>query len=335
MIKKTFIKKAATFIAMAAVTVTTLAVAQPLKASAAVVSGQTYKIINVGSGKALDVYAAGTANYTNVDIYSDNGTAAQQWNIVANSDGTYKIINNNSWKALDVYAAGTADYTNVDIYDDNGTAAQKWRLVSNSDGSYKIINANSNKALDVYAAGTADYTNVDIFTDNGTAAQKWNIVQVGGGTSPTVTKPGEVPSDIWTYTINADKVYGNTGDFALLLCAVIKKESAFGAGLGGSPSAGDGLMQVEPNTRNAYASQFQAKFGHAYNHGSYQDQVYLGALILNANIVQFGSVYSGLLHYNGGPNWYPGATDSYGRPILADQYANAVYATYQSYGGKK
>ncbi|WP_238884045.1 RICIN domain-containing protein [Clostridium sp. YIM B02551] len=332
MSKKLSLTKALVFASMLA---TSIIVAHPLKTSAAVVSGQTYKLINVGSGKALDVYAAGTTNYTNVDIYTDNGTGAQQWRIVQNSDGTYKLINVNSNKALDVYAAGNADYTNVDIYDDNNTGAQKWNIIQNSDGSYKLINTNSWKALDVYADGNADYTNVDIYTDNGTAAQKWNIVPVNGGSNPSVNKPSEVPSDIWTYAINADKKYTNDGDFALLLCAVMKKESYFGAGLGGSPSSGDGLMQVEPNTRNAYAAKFQAKYGYAYNHGSYQDQVYLGALILNENIVQFGSVYNGLLHYNGGPNWYPGATDSYGRVIEADKYANEVYGTYRSYGGKR
>ncbi|RJX37063.1 lytic transglycosylase domain-containing protein [Paenibacillus pinisoli] len=152
--------------------------------------------------------------------------------------------------------------------------------------------------------------------------------------NPSVSKPSEVPSHIWTYAMNADNKFGKGGDFALLLSAVIKKESSFGAGLPGSPSAGDGLMQVEPNTRNAYLSQFSSTFGRAYNHSSEQDQVYLGALILNEKIVRFGNIYNGLLRYNGGDNWYPGATDSYGRPILANQYADSVYATYKSYGGK-
>ncbi len=155
-----------------------------------------------------------------------------------------------------------------------------------------------------------------------------------GSPNPSVTKPSEVPSHIWTYVMNVDNKFGKGGDFALLLCAVIKKESDFGAGLPGSPSAGDGLMQVEPNTRNAYLSQFSSTFGRAYNHSSEQDQVCMGAMILNEKIVRFGSTYNGLLHYNGGDYWYPGATDSYGRPILADQYANTVYATYKGYGGK-
>ncbi|WP_315074018.1 RICIN domain-containing protein [uncultured Clostridium sp.] len=169
--------------------------------SAAITSGKTYKLININSNKALDVYAAQTANYSNVDIYSDNDTGAQKWKIVTNSDGTYKLINTASNRALDVYAAKTDDYTNVDIYDDNGSNAQKWRINQNSDGSYKLINVGSNKALDVYAAKIDDYTNVDIFSDNGTAAQKWNIVQVDD-TSGGNTGTGQVYTnqDVTAYT---------------------------------------------------------------------------------------------------------------------------------------
>jgi bla regulator protein BlaR1 len=142
-------------------------------------SGETYKLINVGSRKALDVYAAKTENYTNVDIFKDNETAAQKWEIHQNSDGTYKLININSMKVLDVYAAQSSDYTNVNIYSDNGTDAQKWNIIRSGDGTYKFINVGSGKALDVYAAGTDNYTNVDVFTDNGTDAQKWELVRVG------------------------------------------------------------------------------------------------------------------------------------------------------------
>lgn len=162
-----------------------------------------------------------------------------------------------------------------------------------------------------------------------------NPAKLANLTETSVSKPSEVPSNIWKYAYNVDKKFNKNGDFALLLCAVIKKESNFGAGLSGSPSSGDGLMQVEPSTRNAYASKFKSTYGRTYNHGNLQDQVALGGLIIKEMVDQFGGVYNGLLHYNGGPNWYPGCTDSYGRPILADQYANAVYKTYKNYGGKK
>ncbi|MGF7032626.1 beta-glucanase (GH16 family) [Paenibacillus mucilaginosus] len=147
-------------------------------ASSGIVSGANYKLINVNSGKALDVYSAGTANGTNVDVWTDNGTGAQQWQALSNGDGTFRLVNLNSGKALDVAGAGTADGTNVAIWEVNGSAAQKWQFVANADGTYKLINPNSGKALDVAGAGTGDGTNVQIAWDNGSAAQKWRLVRL-------------------------------------------------------------------------------------------------------------------------------------------------------------
>lgn len=146
--------------------------------SSGIVSGGTYKLINVNSGKALDVQSAGTTPGTNVQIWTDNGTGAQKWTIYQNADGSYKLVNVNSALALDVASSGTADGTNVQAWTDNGTGAQKWNIIANGDGSYKLINANSGKALDVSGSGTADGTNVQIWNDNGSGAQKWNLFKL-------------------------------------------------------------------------------------------------------------------------------------------------------------
>ncbi|XID93524.1 glycosyl hydrolase [Paenibacillaceae bacterium WGS1546] len=148
-----------------------------------IVPGTTYKLINPNSGKALDVSSSGTADGTNVQIWTDNGSAAQRWQAVQNADGTFKLINPNSGKALDVASAGTANGTNVQIWTDNGTGAQKWSIAQNADGTYKLINPNSGKALDVASSGTANGTNVQIWTDNGSAAQKWQFIEATGGGS--------------------------------------------------------------------------------------------------------------------------------------------------------
>ncbi|MHA6529878.1 RICIN domain-containing protein [Paenibacillus sp. BAC0078] len=140
--------------------------------------GAVYKLINMNSGKALDIYAAGTTDATNVQIYTDNNTAAQKWQLFTNADGSFKLINPNSGKALDVDGAGVTDGTNVQIWTDNGTAAQKWSILDNGDGSFKLINVGSGKALDVSSAGTANGTNVQIWSDNGTNAQKWRLIKL-------------------------------------------------------------------------------------------------------------------------------------------------------------
>ncbi|MBB3111656.1 beta-glucanase (GH16 family) [Paenibacillus phyllosphaerae] len=146
--------------------------------SGPIVSGGTYKLINVGSGKALDVQSAGTAPGTNVQQWTDNGTNAQKWTLYQNADGSYKLISVNNGHALDVAGSGTADGTNVQVWNDLGNGAQKWNIVQNGDGSFKLINVNSAKALDVSGSGTTDGTNVQIWTDNGSGAQKWTFVKL-------------------------------------------------------------------------------------------------------------------------------------------------------------
>jgi hypothetical protein len=186
--------------------------------TAGITSGTVYKLINTNSGKALDVSNSGTVDGTNVQIWTDNGTGAQQWQTISNGDGTYKLINTNSGKALDVYSAGTADGTNVQIYTDNGTGAQKWNIASNSDGTYKLINTSSGKALDVSGSGTADGTNVQIWTDNGTGAQKWQFTAVsssGGGSGSIGSIPASsIPAPTGSGVMSVKVMNGTGGAYA-------------------------------------------------------------------------------------------------------------------------
>ncbi|REE91588.1 ricin-type beta-trefoil lectin protein [Paenibacillus taihuensis] len=172
----------------------------PSRASAAPVSGVTYKLINPHSGKALDVTAEGTADGTNVEIWTDSGSVAQSWQVIDVGGGAYKLINPNSGKALDVQGAGTADGTNVQIYTDNGTSAQKWQITLNADGTYKVINVNSGKALDVTSNGTADGTNVEIWTDNGFDNQKWQLVPISYSSGTTAAKADDFLNSIGANT---------------------------------------------------------------------------------------------------------------------------------------
>lgn len=132
--------------------------------------------------------------------------------------------------------------------------------------------------------------------------------------------PAGMPKDLWDCCVTASR---KTGVDPYILAAQMEKESRFGAALVGSPSCADGLMQVEPSTRAAYASKFQEKIGHAYIHGNKEDQVAMAALILAE---KGGSTTNMLQKYNGGDNWVPGTCDSYGREIKAQEYAACVIA---------
>lgn len=128
-------------------------------------------------------------------------------------------------------------------------------------------------------------------------------------------KPPGMPQYLWDYCVEAGK---KTGVDPYILAAQMEKESHFGASLLGSPSAGDGLMQIEPVTRGAYEAKFESVMGHPYDHTSAADQVAMAAVILAD---KGGSDTNMLQKYNGGDYWTVGARDSYGREIKAGEYA--------------
>lgn len=272
-------------------------------------------------------------NYGSEPLVANRNTAQawEQFQVINNSeDGTISLLSmaNNMYVCADLNQGAKLIARSASIQQ-----WEKFRKVTQPDGTVALQAMANNQYV------TTDLNNGGVLVASrasvGGAWEAYTLAEAGSGSGDptTVAKPSEVPANIWTLAVNADNRFGKNGDYALLICAVMKQESYFGQGLSG-PSAADGLMQVEPNTRNAYSGEFQSTFGHAYNHSSQQDQVYMGAMIINDMVNLGGSVWKGLVFYNGGPNWYPGATDSYGRPILAEQYANTVYGTYKSYGGR-
>lgn len=130
-----------------------------------------------------------------------------------------------------------------------------------------------------------------------------------------------MPAEQWQGCVEAGQKMGID---PYVLAAQAKQESQFGTALAGGPSAGDGVMQVEPSTRQAYAAKFEEKMGHPYDHSNVKDQIAMAAVILAD---KGGSEANMLQKYNGGDNWVPGTVDSYNRPILADQYAAKVSAS--------
>ena len=122
----------------------------------------------------MDVSGASRSNYGNVQIWAGNGTNAQKWKVMHDSNGYVTLTSVNSGKVLDVNGGVSANGTNVQQYDSNGTYAQKWIAVKNSDGSYTFQSALvENKVLDVSGASTSNGANVQLYAANGTNAQKW------------------------------------------------------------------------------------------------------------------------------------------------------------------
>ncbi|WP_426511973.1 ricin-type beta-trefoil lectin domain protein [Dactylosporangium sp. McL0621] len=123
---------------------------------------RTGQITGLG-GKCVDVAGGGSANGTAVQLYTCNGTGAQQWTV--GTDGTLRALG----KCLDVTGATATDGTKVQLYDCNGSAAQTW--TANADGTLRALG----KCLDVTDNSTADGARLQIWTCFAGANQRWNL----------------------------------------------------------------------------------------------------------------------------------------------------------------
>lgn len=144
-----------------------------------IVSGATYKIISVCSGKAIDVPGGQNVNGVQLQQWKDNGATAQEWIVTDIGNGEYKIKSVcASDKVIDVKDGSSSDWTAVQLYTDLGTSAQHFRIHKLGNGYYNIINVNSNKSLDVAAASTADGAKLIQYQYTENNSQQWQFIRV-------------------------------------------------------------------------------------------------------------------------------------------------------------
>jgi beta-glucanase (GH16 family) len=117
-------------------------------------------------GLCVDDQSASTANYNPVQVYTCNGTGAQQWTFDTAND-TLQVLG----MCMDISAGGTADGTLVDLYYCNGSGAQVWQ--PQSDGA--LYNPQSGKCLDDTNWSTTPGTQLQIWDCSGNANQQWAL----------------------------------------------------------------------------------------------------------------------------------------------------------------
>ncbi len=75
----------------------------------------------------LDLNGLGTFNGNNIHLWTYNGTKAQIWYLIENSDGTYTIqssVNRNF--VVDNNGNNVYNGNNIQIWESNGSNAQRW-----------------------------------------------------------------------------------------------------------------------------------------------------------------------------------------------------------------
>ncbi len=115
-------------------------------------------------GLCVDVRGANSANGTPVQVYTCNGTNAQQWTVA--SGNTLQALG----KCLDIIGGGTANGTKADLYSCNSTGAQVFTPQSNGE----LLNPQSGKCLDDTGSGGSG-TQLQIWACTDGANQQWHL----------------------------------------------------------------------------------------------------------------------------------------------------------------
>lgn len=118
-------------------------------------------------GSCIDDAHSGTANGTVIDIYTCNGTGAQ--NITVTPDGALQVLG----KCLSTQGDGISAGTLMVLWDCNGDSGEHW--VARSDGS--LINVRSGLAtcLDDPGGNTANGTQLQLAACASTYDQQWTL----------------------------------------------------------------------------------------------------------------------------------------------------------------
>ncbi|MCX4571873.1 RICIN domain-containing protein [Streptomyces sp. NBC_01571] len=136
--------------------------------------------VHAAQGKCLDVEGAKKDNGTPVQLYTCNGSAAQEWKVYGDDRGLH-LQNVNSQKCLDVSNNNPANGTKIQIWTCVGSPAQTWEFNLRAAGSLR--NVGTDKCLDLH-----EYTNGYnswLYTCNGTGPQQFDVTPSGHtGTVP-------------------------------------------------------------------------------------------------------------------------------------------------------
>jgi Zn-dependent protease with chaperone function len=156
-----------------------------------------YEIINVKSGKVLDL---DRNDQVSVIQFSSRGTVNQVWEIRPADSGYYYLQNTMNGNALE--AVGTRNSTPVRTTRLSGGSSQQWRFDSGKDGTALIL-SRLGKALDIPGGTSSDGARVQIHDINGDVNQQFAFRLVSGNHDSAAS--GEVSPSYATSSAGAGR----------------------------------------------------------------------------------------------------------------------------------
>ncbi len=148
-----------------------------IDAAAGSITGATnrFKYINNGSGKAMAIQNASTADSAPAVQTAYSGGDEQRWILNYDAAGFFNLTNLNSSRVLDVLSGATTDGASIVQFASNGGDNQKWRVVDKGGGTYQLVNKKSSKLAEVPSGATGDGIALDQRTASGATNQLWQM----------------------------------------------------------------------------------------------------------------------------------------------------------------
>jgi hypothetical protein len=141
---------------------------------AAPIADGRYSVRSVNSSLCLDVPGSATGNGVQLQQYTCNGTAAQQFDVYYVGNSRYEVRNVNSGRCVDLYSGWTVNGTAVQQYDCNQTTAQRWFITGVGDGTVQFKSViDSGKVWDVSNVSKSPGAAVWIWSNGQGANERW------------------------------------------------------------------------------------------------------------------------------------------------------------------
>ncbi|MYS79181.1 RICIN domain-containing protein [Embleya scabrispora] len=122
-----------------------------------------YTLVNVNSGKCLEIRGDSTENGAAANQWECNGSNTQKWYFTLDSASPTTIVNANSGKCLEIRGDSMDNGAAANQWECNGSGTQYWWPDLFDSQSWTLTNANSFKCLEIRGDST----------DNGAAANQW------------------------------------------------------------------------------------------------------------------------------------------------------------------
>lgn len=151
--------------------------------------GNLIKIVNVSTGKALDIRGGKTNNGTIIQQYQSNNSKAQRWLPIMTDSGIMLQSALDARVVIDISGGSKSSGAKIQTYFSNNSLAQRFLFVSShlfdSGVIYTIYGAaenpsdKPNQVIDIQGGSTKSGARVQMYAANNSPAQRFKLIPVG------------------------------------------------------------------------------------------------------------------------------------------------------------